>query len=75
MHNDQFFSSWYADGVVWWTMNKRGVTHQLGHFVPPGPEGSPFVWGVYPLRHKSLILASDTLTGAVGRPSDRICEF
>ena len=71
VYNDQFFSSWYADGIVWWTMNKRGVTHQLGHFVPPGPEGSPFIWGVYPLRHKSLILASDTLTGLwIVRPED-----
>jgi hypothetical protein len=52
-------------------MNKRGVTQQLGHFVPPGPEGSPFIWGVYPLRHESLILASDTLTGLwIVRPED-----
>jgi hypothetical protein len=57
---DQLFSSWYSDGVVWWTMNGRGVTHQLGQFVPPG---SPFVWGVYPLRHRRLILASDLGTG------------
>ena len=57
---DQLFSSWYSDGVVWWTMNGRGGTHQLGQFVPPG---SPFVWGVYPLKQHDVILASDLGTG------------
>jgi hypothetical protein len=60
---DQFFSSWYSDGVLWWTMNDRGVSRKLGHFVPPGPPGSSFVWGVYPLAHRGLILASDMEKG------------
>jgi hypothetical protein len=63
VNGDQFFTSWYSDGVLWWTMNDQGVTHQIGHFVPPGPPGSAFVWGVYPLPGRGLVLASDSLTG------------
>jgi hypothetical protein len=60
----QFFSSWYSDGIVWWTMNGRGVSHQLGQFVPPaGDQGPPLVWGVYIDSTHNLILASDILSG------------
>jgi len=61
----QFFSSWYSDGIVWWTMTDRGATRQLGHFVPPatGLFGVPLVWGVYVDHVHHLILASDMGTG------------
>ena len=63
LHN-QFFSSWYTDGIVWWTMLDNGVSHQRGQFVPPsGPLGPPFVWGVYIDTTNHLILASDILSG------------
>ncbi len=61
--DDQFFSSWYSDGIVWWTMDDEGVSNQLGQFVPPGPGGVAFVWGVHPVRGRSLVLASDITTG------------
>ncbi|HEV2779075.1 MAG TPA: hypothetical protein VGX25_06690 [Actinophytocola sp.] len=62
---DQFFSSWYSDGIVWWTMTGSGITRQRGQFVPPPrPDGSPAsVWGVYIDSAHDLILASDTRTG------------
>ncbi|HVQ92736.1 MAG TPA: hypothetical protein VMU51_17005 [Mycobacteriales bacterium] len=63
--SDQFFSSWYAGGVVWWTMNDQGVSRQLGRFVPPtAADGSlAEIWGVSidPTRH--LIVASDIRGG------------
>jgi hypothetical protein len=61
---DQFFSSWYSDGLVWWTMDQNGIAHMKGQFVPPaGPEGPPLMWGVYPEPQKGLVLGSDILTG------------
>lgn len=60
---DQFFSSWYSDGVVWWTMDDQGVSHQLGQFVPPASDAPPLVWGVYPVAGRSLVLASDIVSG------------
>lgn len=63
VEGDQFFSSWYSDGVVWWTMEDRGESHQLGQFVPPASDAPPLVWGVYPVSGKSLILASDIVSG------------
>ncbi len=63
VEGDQFFSSWYSDGVVWWTMEDRGESHQLGQFVPPASDAPPLVWGVYPVAGKSLILASDIVSG------------
>jgi hypothetical protein len=61
----QLFSSWYSDGVVWWTMSDRGVAHQLGHFVPPASPRLrvPLVWGVCVDHLHDLILASDIGTG------------
>lgn len=63
-HN-QVFSSWYSDGIVWWTLGEHGVTQQHGQFVPPPrPDGSPAsVWGVSIDTTHNLILASDTRTG------------
>jgi hypothetical protein len=60
----QLFSSWYSDGVVWWTANDQGVTRQLGQFVPP-PSGTtpPLVWGVAIDSDHDLILASDIRSG------------
>ena len=60
---NQFFSSWYSDGVVWWTMDDRGVSHQRGQFVPPASDAPPLVWGIYPVSGKSLVLASDIVSG------------
>jgi len=61
---DQFFSSWYSDGVVWWTMNGQGVSRQLGQFVPPATPGSPpLVWGVFIDSAHDLILVSDITSG------------
>ena len=61
----QFFSSWYSDGIVWWTMDDNGSSTQLGQFVPPSTEafGAPFVWGVYVDSAHDLILASDFGSG------------
>lgn len=55
----QFFSSWYSDGVVWWTMSDSGAARQLGQFVPRTvfSEGDA-VWGVYPDPGNDVILAS-----------------
>src|SRR5206468_1517641 len=33
--HDRYFSSWYSDGIVWWTLAEHGVTQQRGQFVPP----------------------------------------
>jgi hypothetical protein len=61
----QFFSSWYSDGIVWWTMDANGASNQLGQFVPPASEefGIPLVWGVYVDSAHDLILASDFGSG------------
>jgi hypothetical protein len=61
----QFFSSWYSDGIVWWTMDDNGTSRQLGQFVPPASEsfGIPLVWGVYVDSVHDLILASDFGSG------------
>jgi hypothetical protein len=64
VYGDQMFSSWYSDGVVWWTMNEQGVSHQLGQFVPPANGNTPpQIWGVFPDTGHGLILASDITTG------------
>jgi hypothetical protein len=60
----QMFSSWYSDGVVWWTMSSKGASRELGQFVPPGERGvPPLVWGVAPMDDGQVILASDITTG------------
>ncbi|CAN5266856.1 hypothetical protein BH20ACT24_BH20ACT24_06670 [soil metagenome] len=60
---NQFFSSWYSDGIVWWDF-ANGVAHQKGQFVPPSAtEEPPLVWGVYPDRGQDVILASDIISG------------
>jgi hypothetical protein len=70
VRSNQAFSSWYSDGIVWWTVSNQGVTRQVGQFVPPAapdPQGFfptvPIVWGVYPDRDSDLILASDINSG------------
>jgi hypothetical protein len=61
---DQMFSSWYSDGIVWWTMADNGASQQLGQFVPPAPAGStPQVWGVYVDTKHHVILGSDIGSG------------
>jgi hypothetical protein len=61
---DQFFSSWYSDGVVWWTMSDQGASGQLGQFVPPANgDTPPLVWGVAIDSRHDLILASDITSG------------
>jgi hypothetical protein len=61
----QLFSSWYSDGIVWWTMDDDGSARQLGQFVPPASDqfGIPLVWGVYVDHVHDLILASDFGSG------------
>jgi hypothetical protein len=60
----QFMSSWYTDGIVWWSMESDGSTTQLGQFVPPRDNGvEPAVWGVYPLPDRGLVLASEFGSG------------
>lgn len=61
----QLFSSWYSDGIVWWTMDQSGSSRQLGQFIPPPSErfGVPLVWGVYVDSVHDLILASDMGSG------------
>ncbi len=60
----QFFSSWYSDGIVWWTMRDNGASYMKGQFVPPANQyGSPLVWGVYPDSRHDVILASDFTSG------------
>jgi hypothetical protein len=61
---NQMFSSWYSDGIVWWTMSDQGVSHQLGQFVPPASgDNPPLVWGVFVDEEHGLILGSDITTG------------
>ncbi|CAN5781260.1 hypothetical protein BH18ACT15_BH18ACT15_02700 [soil metagenome] len=61
---NQFFSSWYSDGIVWWTMNGEGASRLRGSFVPPSRNGvPPLVWGVYLDSRHNLILGSDITTG------------
>lgn len=61
---NQFFSSWYSGGIVWWTMNHEGVSRQRGKFVPPAHGGvPPLVWGVYIDSPNNLVLGSDISTG------------
>jgi hypothetical protein len=61
----QFFSSWYSDGIVWWTMSDDGSSQQLGQFVPPPSDafGIPLVWGVYVDSQRGIVLASDFGSG------------
>lgn len=66
----QMFSSWYTDGIVWWSIENRRNPVMQGQFVPPpteDPTGSfpsvPLVWGVYADRSSNLIFASDINSG------------
>lgn len=51
--SDQMFSSWYSDGIVWWSLANRRDPVKMGQFVPPPTEDPigffpaiPLVWGV-----------------------------
>ncbi len=64
------FSSWYSDGVVWWSLADPRAPRMRGQFVPPpteDPQGVfppvPLVWGVYPDHDSGLVLASDLNSG------------
>ena len=68
--SEQMLSSWYSDGVVWWSLADRRDPVMRGQFVPPpteDPEGIfppvPLVWGVYPDRSSDLVFASDINSG------------
>ena len=67
---DQAFSSWYSDGVVWWSLADPRAPQRRGQFVPPPTEDPtgvfppvPLVWGVYLDRDSDLVLASDLNSG------------
>lgn len=69
--DDQAFSSWYSDGIVWWDFSDPANPFQVGQFVPP-PAADPsgffpgemaIVWGVYLDRGRELVLASDMNSG------------
>ncbi len=66
----QLFSSWYSDGVVWWSVANRRDPVMRGQFVPPPTEDPsgvfppvPLVWGVFADRTRNLIYASDINSG------------
>lgn len=66
----QMFSSWYSDGIVWWSLANRRNPVMKGQFVPPPTEDPtgffpavPIVWGVYPDPASDLVIASDMNSG------------
>jgi hypothetical protein len=66
----QLFSSWYSDGIVWWSIANRRDPVKKGQFVPPPTEDPsgvfppvPLVWGVFADRTRNLIYASDINSG------------
>jgi hypothetical protein len=66
----QALSSWYSDGIVWWTVSEAGAAWMRGRFVPPAtadPLGvlptAPLVWGVFPDSSSDLVFASDMNSG------------
>ncbi len=68
--SDQMMSSWYSDGVVWWSLADRRDPVMRGQFVPPpteDPTGTfppvPLVWGVFPDPNSDLVFASDINSG------------
>ncbi len=68
--SDQMMSSWYSDGVVWWSLAERRDPVMRGQFVPPpteDPTGTfppvPLIWGVYPDPNSDLVFASDINSG------------
>ena len=54
------FSSWYSDGILWWTVDGPNTPRQIGQFVPPG---FPQVWGVAVDPAHRAVLASDMNSG------------
>jgi hypothetical protein len=74
----QMFSSWYSDGIVWWSLAHRRNPVMKGQFVPPpteDPTGTfppvPLIWGVYVDPQSDLIYASDINSGLwILRPTD-----
>ena len=67
---DQAFSSWYTDGIVWWSLADPRAPQRRGQFVPPPTEDPagvfppvPLVWGVYLDTDSDLVLASDLNSG------------
>ena len=73
------FSSWYSDGIVWWSFADLENPVQRGQFVPPATEDptganptAPVVWGVYLDRERNLVLVSDMNSGLwIVRPTGR----
>lgn len=70
VRRSQLFSSWYSDGIVWWSVANRRDPVRKGQFVPPpteDPTGTfppvPLVWGVFADRTRNLIYASDINSG------------
>ncbi len=66
----QAFSSWYSDGIVWWSFANPRAPRMLGQFVPPAtadPQGNfpavPLVWGVRVEKKRNVVLASDINSG------------
>jgi hypothetical protein len=73
------FTSWYSDGIVWWSLSNLSRPTMRGQFVPPAtadPHGvlptAPLVWGVHLEHGRSLVLASDMNSGLwILRPTGR----
>jgi hypothetical protein len=60
----QLVSSWYADGIVRWTLDAKGHGQEIGQFLPGHRPGmSALVWGVAPVPSRNLVLLSDMPTG------------
>ncbi len=64
------FSSWYSDGIVWWSFADPANPRKLGQFVPPATADpqeffptAPTVWGVAIIKKRNLLLASDINSG------------
>ena len=64
------FFSWYSDGVRWVDISDPKRPKEIDAWAPPkarDPHGflprAPLIWGVYPVPHSDIVLASDINSG------------